>query len=65
MNDVITVEWTAGERTVPYVGHFENGKEYTLPEEQAQSFINEGSAKLVKRARSTTPKEERTSARFC
>lgn len=55
MSDVITVEWTAEERTVPYVGHFESGKQYSLPTAQAEGFIKDGNARLVKqRTRSTT-----------
>ena len=56
MNDAITVEWTAEERTVPYVGHFEKGKHYTLPTAQAQQFIDTGHARQVKQ-RAHNPKE--------
>lgn len=57
MNDVTTVEWLAEERTVPYVGHFQKGDKYTLPTAQAQQFIDNGSAKLVKPQRTSTTKE--------
>lgn len=59
MNDAVTVEWIGEERTVPYVGHFEKGKQYTLPTAQAQQFIDNGNARLVKqqRARTTTTEE--------
>ena len=50
-----TVEWIAEERTVPYLGHFEKGKQYPLPTAQAQQFIDNGNARHVKqRARTTT-----------
>ena len=55
MNDTATIEWLAEERTVPYVGSFEKGKHYTLPTAQAQQYIDNGNARLVKqRARTTT-----------
>lgn len=58
MSDVLTVEWIAEERTVPYVGHFKTGEKYTLPTVQAQGFIDNGNARLVKqRARSATTED--------
>lgn len=44
MDDTVDIEWLADEATVPYAGHFETGKTYTLPTEQAERFIEEGKA---------------------
>lgn len=59
MDDVITVEWLAESATVPYVGQFTKGKQYPLPTAQAQQYIDNGSARVVKqqRARTTTTEE--------
>lgn len=58
MDDVLAVEWLAGEATVPYVGHFEKGKHYTLQTAQAQQFIDNGSARQVKQQRTHTTAKE-------
>lgn len=59
MSNEVRVVWTGEERTVPYLGHFQPGKEYTvLLTEQVQKFIDDGHARLADQKRTRgNPKE--------
>lgn len=57
MSSETTVKWTAADQDVPYVGHFQRNEQYTLPTAQAQQFINDGKAQLVKPRRAGTTED--------